>query len=82
MTERAQLPKIFVDFNNADEQGRIRLNTVGTIRDLSRLEIVLREDAELLLSSYELEVEGRATYSDSERIWVASIDWNKVRELH
>ena len=82
MTDQAQLPIIFADFNNADRKGRIRLNTVGTINDLSRLGVVLQDSTEMLLCRYELEAEGRANYSEEEGLWVASIDWKKVRELH
>jgi hypothetical protein len=81
VSQEIQRPKVFADFNNADQQGRIRLNTVGTIRDLDRLGIVLQEGAELLLSCLELEAEGRATYSDHEHVWVASINWDQIREL-
>lgn len=81
MTEPEQLPKIFVDFNNCDRQGRVRLNCVGTLRDIDRLGIVLREGLEILLSSYELEAGGLATYSQEEGLWVAQFDLNKIREL-
>lgn len=81
MSDQLQLPRVFVDFNNADEKGRIRLNTVGTIRDLDQLGIVLREGTEMLLSCLELEAEGRATYSEQEHVWVASINWDQIREL-
>ena len=30
-------PKIYADFHNADVKGRLRLNCVGIIQDLSRL---------------------------------------------
>jgi hypothetical protein len=81
VSHEIQRPKVFADFNNADKQGRIRLNTVGTIRDLDRLGIVLQEGAELLLSCLELETEGHATYSEDEHVWVASINWDQIREL-
>jgi hypothetical protein len=81
VSDQLQLPRVFVDFNNADEKGRIRLNTVGTIRDLDQLGIVLREGTEMLLSCLELEAEGRATYSEQEHVWVASINWDQIREL-
>ena len=28
-------PKVFADFHNADFQGRLRLNCIGTIQDLA-----------------------------------------------
>jgi len=80
MNELARLPRVFVDFNNSDRQGRVRLNCVGTVQDLNRLGIVLQEGAEMLLSCVELEVEGIVTYSIEEGLWVARVDWDKVRD--
>jgi hypothetical protein len=80
MNELARLPRVFVDFNNSDRQGRVRLNCVGTVQDLNRLGIVLQEGAEMLLSCVELEVEGIVTYSTEEGLWVATVDWDKVRD--
>jgi hypothetical protein len=37
---------VFVDFHNADEQGRLRLNCVGTIEDLAQQQAGLRGVAE------------------------------------
>ena len=34
---------VYADFHNADAEGRLRLNTIGTIRDLSRQNITLRD---------------------------------------
>lgn len=36
-------PKIYADFQNADRAGRVRLNWVGTVEDLTRLQVLLRE---------------------------------------
>jgi hypothetical protein len=81
MTEQAQLPRVFVDFHNCDRQGRVRLSAIGTVQDLNRLGVVLREGTELLLYSYEDETDGVATYSTEEGRWVAKFDWNKFRDL-
>ena len=75
-----QSSRIFVDFHNCDPHGRVRLNTVGTLQDLNRLGFVLREGAEVLLYSYEVETEGIVTYSAEEGLWVANFDTNSVRE--
>ena len=74
-------PRVFADFHNADAQGRLRLNRIGTVEDLAQHQIVLREDLPLILYSEELEVEGVAQYSTDEHIWVAQIDWNAVRQI-
>ena len=79
--KQEQLPRVFVDFNNADRQGRVRLNCVGTVNDLNRLGIVLREGTEMLLACVELEVEGIATYSAEEGLWVAKVDRERIRSL-
>lgn len=73
-------PRVYADFNNADAQGRLRLNCVGTIEDLARQQIVLQEGARLLLTSDGLEVEGTTQYSQDEGLWVAVIDWDAIRE--
>jgi hypothetical protein len=48
-------PTIYADFQNADPQGRLRLNCIGTIRDLARLQIILREGIRLTLHDDGLE---------------------------
>ncbi len=74
-------PRVFADFHNADEQGRLRLNCIGTIEDLSRQHIKLQDDQLLTLYSEELEVDGAVKYSESEKIWVARIDWDQIRSV-
>jgi hypothetical protein len=74
-------PKIFADFHNADEQGRLRLNCVGTIEDLSRQNIKLQNGQLLTLYSEELEADGVVQYSEEENLWVALIDWQVIREV-
>jgi hypothetical protein len=81
-------PRIYADFHNADAQGRLRLNCVGTMEDLARQKVELREG--LLISLYsddvdsdgkldELLVEGVVSFSDEEHCWVAVIDWSAIR---
>jgi hypothetical protein len=74
-------PRVFADFHNADAQGRLRLNSAGTIKDLSCQKVTLREGLSLTLYSEDLEVDGRVRYSAEERVWVAAIDWNAIRRL-
>ena len=71
-------PKVFADFHNADGKGRLRLNCKGTIDDLAYQNIELSEGLELILADDEVEGKGRATYSESENIWVAEIDWGEL----
>ena len=74
-------PRIFADFHNADEQGRLRLNCVGTIEDLSRQNIKLEDGQLLALYDEELEVDGVVQYSEAESLWVAVIDWKQIRQV-
>jgi hypothetical protein len=82
----AKPPRVYVDFQNADEKGRLRLNAAGTLEDLARHGVQLREGLVLDLYSDdgdeaggpdELRVLGRVESSD-ERAWVAVIDWTTV----
>lgn len=73
-------PRIFADFHNADTAGQLRLNCIGTIEDLARQQIELRVGQLLTLYSEELEVDGIVQYSESEKLWVARIDWNQIRQ--
>lgn len=74
-------PRVFADFHNADDQGRLRLNCIGTIEDLSNQQIQLQNGQPLTLYSEELEVDGAVQYSKAEKVWVALIDWNQIRPV-
>ena len=74
-------PRVFADFHNADVQGRLRLNCIGTVEDLAQQQIVLRDGTCLTLYSEELEVEGVVQYSMDEHVWVAIIDWGAIRDV-
>ena len=74
-------PRVFADFHNTDVKGRLRLNCVGTIADLERHGIVLRDGLPLTIYSEELEVEGIVHYSEEEKLWTAVIDWNAIQEV-
>src|SRR5688572_2024773 len=83
-----RLPAVYADFQNADAQGRLRLNCVGTVSDLSRQQVQLADGVRLLLYADDLSEEGRedrlmaegvVIYSSEEQCWVAAIDWDQVR---
>ena len=80
-------PKVYADFHNLDDSNRLRLTCAGTIEDLARQRIELREG--LVLTFYmddaddqgeadELRTEGVVHYDESESCWVASVDWSAV----
>jgi hypothetical protein len=72
-----KLDKVFVDFNNADKEGRIRLTTYGTRRDIKEKNIQLKNGLELLLDDEdELSTPCIVEFLKEENIWVAKIDWN------
>jgi len=81
-------PRIYADFHNADSRGRLRLNSVGTIEDLARQHIELREGLPVSLYSDDLDaagaldkllVAGIVGFSQEEDCWVATIDWSAIR---
>ena len=83
-------PRVYADFQNADPQGRLRLNCDGTARDLARQQVRLHDGLVLTLYSDdsddqgrrdELEVIGVVQQSAEEQCWVARIDWAAVRHV-
>jgi general stress protein 26 len=73
------LNRIYVDFNNDDSKGRIRLITNGTINDLKIKNIELESGINLLLFNADdaddiLEAIGTVEFSEEEKIWVAVIN--------
>lgn len=73
--------RVFADFHNADAQGRLRLNCIGTVEDLAQQQLVLQEGVCLTLYSEELEAQGVVHYSTDENVWVAIIDWRAIRDV-
>jgi hypothetical protein len=80
-------PRVYADFHNADELGRVRLNCVGTIEDLHRQKIALQEGLVFTLYADDLDdrgqpdelmADGVVTFSQEEHCWVAAIDWSAV----
>jgi hypothetical protein len=80
--------RVYADFQNLDDDNRLRLTCAGTQRDLERLGISLREG--LVLTFYtddaddqgrpdELRAEGVVHYDEVGRGWVAAIDWTALR---
>ncbi|MDE0012178.1 MAG: hypothetical protein OXU36_13600 [Candidatus Poribacteria bacterium] len=74
-------PSVFADFHNADVKGRVWLNCAGTVVDLKRQKIVLRNGQSLIFYSEELKVEAIVHYSEEEKLWTAVIDWNAIQEV-
>jgi hypothetical protein len=81
-------PRVYADFHNADTRGRVRLNCVGTIEDLARQGIALRDGMALTLYADDLDAQGRpdelladgiVSFSEEEHCWVAAVDWSAIR---
>lgn len=83
-------PKVYADFQNADSQGRVRLNCIGTMEDLSQQQVELHEG--LVVTLYaddvdeqgqfaELRADGVVSFSEEEHCWVAAIDWAAVHHV-
>ena len=73
-------PLIYADYNNAGPGRRVRLNREGASRDLAEPGLALREGLEFILHDEELEAVGEIHYSHGERIWVARVDWESIRQ--
>ena len=71
-------PVIYADFNNCDPQGRVRLNTVGSLRNLASTGVRLEDGMPLHVTDNELGVNGTAEFSKEENIWTARFDWNQL----
>jgi hypothetical protein len=82
-------PKVWADFNNADAKGRLRLICAGTIEDLAKQAITLREGMRVTIYQEddldaaghfdELLVDAVVSFSKEENCWVAAIDWSAIR---
>lgn len=81
-------PRVYADFQNLDDANRLRLTCDGTLQDLARQGIRLREG--LALTFYtddaddegrpdELRAEGLVQYDKDHDLWVATVDWGAVR---
>src|SRR3954451_25191672 len=82
------LPKVYADFQNLDDENRLRLTCAGTTKDLQRQGIQLRDglvltfctdDADDAGNPDEMRVEGRVHYDAEQQCWVAIVDWSALR---
>ncbi len=81
-------PRVYADFQNLDDENRLRLTCAGTRRDLERQGIELRDGMTLTFytddandegQSDELQAEGVVQFNEAENCWVAAIDWHAIR---
>ena len=82
------VPRVYADFQNLDDTNRIRMTCAGTLQDLERHGVRLRDG--LVLTLYtddaddhgrpdELRAEGVVHYDEVQGCWVAEIDWSELR---
>lgn len=83
-------PQIYADYGNADLLGRVRLNCVGSLEDLSEQGIELREGLHLVLYADDVDergepaqlvTEGVISFSKEEHCWVATVDWSRMQHV-
>ncbi len=81
-------PRVYADFQNADDANRLLLTCAGTAQDLERLGLQLTEGLALTLYNDdeddagrpdELRAEGVVHYDNDQECWVAAIDWGALR---
>jgi len=68
--------RIYADFNNTDEQGRVALNTVGSLEDLKQYGDTLNDGDEVILYAPD-EFEVRATLV-FDRAWRGLPNWETL----
>ncbi|MBI2386061.1 MAG: hypothetical protein HYV14_08605 [Elusimicrobia bacterium] len=69
--------RIYADFNSQDEQGRVRLSTVGSRKDIERHRSKLKEGMEVILyTPGDFEVRGTLTF---DQIWLGIPDLSTIR---
>jgi hypothetical protein len=81
-------PRVYADFQNLDDQNRLRLTCAGTRRDLENQGIELREGLNLTFYTDDADDEGQPDdlladgivhFDESSNCWVAAIDWKALR---
>jgi len=81
-------PRIYADFNYTDVRGRLPLTRRGTLEDLARLGVELREGLRVMLYTDDADDEGNldamfvaglVTRSQEDDCWVAVIDWDAIQ---
>jgi urease accessory protein UreE len=68
-------PRLLADWQNADPQGCVRLNTSGALRQIERLGSSMQPGLSVVLDDGgEFEADGVVAWSADEAIWVAAIN--------
>lgn len=78
-TDSATVNRVYADFNNCDPEGRVRLNTAGSLSDLAALELVLSDGMTITIYCDDLEATG-VVRQLAEGGWGVEIDWRAADE--
>ncbi|MCZ6681058.1 MAG: hypothetical protein O7E52_27880 [Candidatus Poribacteria bacterium] len=70
---------IYADFNNCEENGKVRLNTNGSLSDLSEVNDKIHPDMSVWLYDEEFEVEAKLEYNQKWKIWLGAPNWSTIR---
>jgi hypothetical protein len=73
--------RIHADFNNRTEEYKVRLDVMGSLRDLEQHKNQVSEGSLVLLSDQEVEVEARLEFDKVDGIWLGIPDWTTLRHL-
>lgn len=82
--------RVYVDFLKVDDEGRLILTCVGTLRDLERHGIELRNGMTLTFYSDDADDEGKpddliaegsVQYDEGAGRWTALIDWQAIKHV-
>ena len=69
--------RIYADFNSCDEDGRVRLSTVGSLQDIEKHRDVLAEGMKVILDmTDEFEVQGTLVFDE---VWKGVPDWDTIQ---
>jgi hypothetical protein len=80
--------RVYADFQNLDDENRLRLTCAGTHRDLEQQALELREGLVLTLYTDDATDDGQSDeiladavvhFNHAENCWVAAIDWQAIR---
>lgn len=76
------LIKIYADFNSTNEDDKVRLNTVGSIKDIEQYEGLLKNGMKVILYMEEIEVEALLEFNETIEIWLGVPDWSTIKYLY
>lgn len=82
-------PRVYADFQNLDDDNRVRLDARGTLDDLARLGLSLSDGLALTLYTDDADEAGRPDDLLADAVvrpgegkgWVAEVDWASVRHV-